>query len=296
MASDNPFLFVSHVSEDVDASSRIVDELERRGIRCWIAPRNVQAGKPFDDQIAEAIDQSRAMLLVFSERCNESDYIRREVTVAGEAGKIIIPFRIENAEPKRGLRVRLSDLHWIDGFVARERALDEVLRTVGTTTNQEATELQPETSGITPNREHPQHAPKENAPGNALGRLVSGALIVQGGLRALITFYLWNKVALIKPSDAWLPFFALSLLLSACTIAVALGAANQSRRAYLLAVILCAIGAAHDGFFFFATQSATDSLHFFTVIFDGMAAPFFVIYMLGAIYFGSELWRNWRTA
>lgn len=120
------FLFVSHVSEDRPAAMEIVEELERRGIKCWIAPRDVRPGQPFDDEIADAIERSRAMLLVFSDLCNESEYIRREVTVAGESQKVIIPFRIEDAHPRRGLRVRLSDLHWIDGFAARERAIDEL--------------------------------------------------------------------------------------------------------------------------------------------------------------------------
>src|ERR1700731_4484329 len=128
MAGFGIFISVSHVSEDRSAAMQIVDELERRGVSCWIAPRDVGPGKPFDDEIADAIDASRAMLLIFSERCNESEYIRREVTVAGESQKIIIPFRIENAQPRRGLRVRLSDLHWIDGFVSRERAIDELAK------------------------------------------------------------------------------------------------------------------------------------------------------------------------
>ncbi|MGD0026303.1 MAG: SUMF1/EgtB/PvdO family nonheme iron enzyme [Xanthobacteraceae bacterium] len=123
------FLFVSHVSEDRSAAMAIVEELERRGVRCWIAPRDVRPGRPFDDEIADAIEASRAMLLIFSERCNASEYIRREVTVAGESQKVIIPFRIENAQPKHGLRVRLSDLHWIDGFASRERAIDELVKT-----------------------------------------------------------------------------------------------------------------------------------------------------------------------
>jgi hypothetical protein len=129
MTTPDIFLFVSHVSEDRSEATDIVAELERRGVRCWMAPRDVHPGKPFDDEIAEAIDASRAMLLIFSEHCNESEYIRREVTVAGEAGKVIIPFRIENVQPRKGLRVRLSDLHWIDGFVSRERAVDELVRT-----------------------------------------------------------------------------------------------------------------------------------------------------------------------
>jgi hypothetical protein len=130
MPAEDLFLFVSHVTEDRVAALQVVEELERRGIRCWITPRDVGAGKAYDDEIADAIYGSRALLLIFSEHCNSNQYIRREITVAGNAHKLIIPFRIENAEPKKGLAVRLSDLHWIDGFVAREKAIDEVLRTV----------------------------------------------------------------------------------------------------------------------------------------------------------------------
>lgn len=129
MTAPELFLFVSHVSEDRAAAMEVVEELERRGVRCWIAPRDVNPGKPYDNEIAAAIEISRAMLLIFSEHCNESDYIRREVTVAGESQKVIIPFRIENVQPRRGLRMRLSDLHWIDGFASRERAIDELVKT-----------------------------------------------------------------------------------------------------------------------------------------------------------------------
>jgi hypothetical protein len=130
MPDPDLFLFVSHVSEDRQAALEIVDELERRAVSCWIAPRDVHPGRPFDDEIVEAIEACRAMLLVFSDHCNEHEYIRREITVAGESHKVIIPFRLENAQPRRGLRVRLSDLHWIDGFVSRERAIDQVVREI----------------------------------------------------------------------------------------------------------------------------------------------------------------------
>lgn len=79
MRSDDFFLFVSHVSEDERAALQVVHELERKGVRCWIAPRDVRAGVPFDDEIADAIEQCRAMLLIFSNRCNDNEYIRREL-------------------------------------------------------------------------------------------------------------------------------------------------------------------------------------------------------------------------
>jgi formylglycine-generating enzyme required for sulfatase activity len=129
MSSSEVFLFVSHVNEDSAAALEIVGKLEQRGIRCWIAPRDVRAGSRFDDEIADALDACRAMLLIFSEKCNQSEYIRREVTVAGESGKDIIPIRIEkDARPLRGLRVRLSTLHWIDGFISHEHVIDELVR------------------------------------------------------------------------------------------------------------------------------------------------------------------------
>ena len=85
MAESEPFLFVSHVTEDRVAALKIVDELERRGIPCWIAPRNIEPGKPFDDEIAAALDRCRAMLLVFSDQCNESEYIRRAARLPSPA-------------------------------------------------------------------------------------------------------------------------------------------------------------------------------------------------------------------
>jgi hypothetical protein len=163
MTSPDLYLFVSHVTEDRAAALQIVGELERRGVRCWIAPRNVRAGNPFDDEIAEAIDNCRAMLLIFSERCNDSPYIRREVTVAGEANKIVIPFRIENAQPKKGLRVRLADLHWIDAFVAREQAIDEVLKTLAPVADKEPP-AHPIESKVSP----PQAVQAEQQRGRAL--------------------------------------------------------------------------------------------------------------------------------
>jgi formylglycine-generating enzyme required for sulfatase activity len=129
MSSSEVFLFVSHVNEDSAAALEIVGKLEQRGLRCWIAPRDVRPGSRFDDEIADALDACRAMLLIFSKKCNESEYIRREVTFAGESGKDIIPIRIEkDARPLRGLRVRLSTLHWIDGSISHEHVIDELAR------------------------------------------------------------------------------------------------------------------------------------------------------------------------
>ena len=161
MPDPNLFLFVSHIRDDRQAALEIVDELERRGVSCWIAPRDVRPGKPFDDEIAEAIEGSRALLLIFSDHCNEHEYIRREITVAGESHKVIIPFRIEDAQPRHGLRVRLSDLHWIDGFVSRERAIDQVVRAIDPARVQQQEEERRRAEGERRQREEEQQPYQE---------------------------------------------------------------------------------------------------------------------------------------
>jgi len=206
MADTHPILFVSHVSEDRAAALEIVNELERRGVPCWIAPRNVQPGHPFDDEIVAALDHCRAMLLIFSEHCNESEYIRREVTVAGENRKVIIPFRIEDVQPRRGLRVRLSDLHWIDGFIAREQAIDELVKRFAPSAplpfgvpprTPEPAEMPDGASGSTPARQ-PQPIVAANAPMNyraAIGGV--GVLAVVGIVAAM---WFWSGGSGTKPA------------------------------------------------------------------------------------------------
>jgi len=125
-----PRLVVSHVEEDAQAAGRIVKKLERFGVACWIAPRDITAGDPFDVQVFDAIKRCSAVLLVFSERCNASSWVHREVTVADAAGKRVIPFRIEDACPEGGLALRLAALHHVDGFAGIDQAVCEVLRTL----------------------------------------------------------------------------------------------------------------------------------------------------------------------
>lgn len=51
--------------------------LESRGIRCWIAPRDIIPGEDWGAAIIDAIKDARAMVLVFSSHSNESDQIKR---------------------------------------------------------------------------------------------------------------------------------------------------------------------------------------------------------------------------
>ena len=61
-----PLIFLSYSSRDKMVADAICSRLENQGIRCWIAPRDVNPGADYSDQIAEALELSTAMVMVFS--------------------------------------------------------------------------------------------------------------------------------------------------------------------------------------------------------------------------------------
>jgi len=60
--STKPLTFVSHSSKDKLVANAICARLENQGIRCWIAPRDVDPGRDYSDQIAEALENSATIL------------------------------------------------------------------------------------------------------------------------------------------------------------------------------------------------------------------------------------------
>ena len=91
--------FISYSSKDKTAADAACAVLERAGIRCWIAPRDIRPGGEYGAAIIDAIDQCRAMVLIFSSSANASHQISREIERAVAKSVPIVPVRIENMAP-----------------------------------------------------------------------------------------------------------------------------------------------------------------------------------------------------
>ena len=59
-------VFVSYASQDVPVADAIVAALEKNGLKCWIAPRDVKPGTVYADAIIRAINEAKALVLVLS--------------------------------------------------------------------------------------------------------------------------------------------------------------------------------------------------------------------------------------
>jgi hypothetical protein len=115
-SSDAPVLFISYSAKDKPTAEAMCATLERRAIRCWIAPRDIIPGREWGEAIIDGISQCRIMVLVFSGHSNESAQVRREVERAVSKGLIIIPFRIEDVPMAKPLEYFLSSSHWLDAL------------------------------------------------------------------------------------------------------------------------------------------------------------------------------------
>lgn len=108
--------FVSYSSKDKTAADAACVILESAGIRCWIAPRDIRAGREYGAAIIDAIDQSRVMVLIFSSNANESPQIHREIERAVSKGVLIVPVRIEEVTPTKSMEYFLGSIHWLDAL------------------------------------------------------------------------------------------------------------------------------------------------------------------------------------
>jgi hypothetical protein len=109
-------VFVSYSSRDKATADAVCATLESRGIRCWIAPRDVMGGTDWGEAIVKAIRGCRVMVLVFSSHANQSPQVRREVQRAFERGLTVIPLRVEDVAPVESLEYYIGPVHWLDAL------------------------------------------------------------------------------------------------------------------------------------------------------------------------------------
>ena len=95
MTDASPFdVFVSYSHKDKPSADAVCAGLESAGIRCWIAPRDIDAGTEWAEGIMMGLNRCRVMVLIFSANANQSHQVRREVERAVNREMVILPFRI----------------------------------------------------------------------------------------------------------------------------------------------------------------------------------------------------------
>jgi TolB-like protein/Tfp pilus assembly protein PilF len=107
-------VFVSYASQDAAVADTIVEALERRGVKCWIAPRDVIPGEFYAHAIVGAINATQIVLVVLTGNAVGSPHVLREIERASAKRHPLVSFRIDTASLPAGLEYFLSASHWLD--------------------------------------------------------------------------------------------------------------------------------------------------------------------------------------
>ena len=130
LLNPNQNIFVSFSKQDQAAALEILGRIEATDLKCWISCRDVPRGRDYQDAIVDALDQSGAMILVFSNNANKSEEIKRELALASAKRLFVLPVRIENADPTKGFKYQLATRQYIDLFEDREKNMALIVDTL----------------------------------------------------------------------------------------------------------------------------------------------------------------------
>jgi hypothetical protein len=90
-------VFVSHASADRDVAVALTSGLRDEGLEVWLAVDDIHAGENYAEEIFAALVASDAVVVVLSRPAIESPHVKREINLAIDRRKRILPFSREVA-------------------------------------------------------------------------------------------------------------------------------------------------------------------------------------------------------
>ena len=116
-------IFVSYAAVDKEKVQKLVKMLTGCGFVTWTDGHGITPGRTWRSQIVEAITTADVVILILSERSAMSQNVRKEIDIAEEARRPILPVEIESVIVPRELMYQLAGLQRIrmEGVDAEER-------------------------------------------------------------------------------------------------------------------------------------------------------------------------------
>ncbi|MDC0309635.1 TIR domain-containing protein [bacterium] len=126
-----------------------MDKLRERGLNIWIDQEGIHGAKLWSQEIVNAIESSKVFILFASTKAFHSKNVTKELALASESDKHILPIFIEDAEIPAAMKYQLAGIqHLVHEQGQTEQTADNILRTLGNLDIQSA-EPQP-TAAVTP--------------------------------------------------------------------------------------------------------------------------------------------------
>jgi TIR domain-containing protein len=126
-------VFISYTTKNWSIADRLRATLERNGVRCWIASRDIPAGFAWPERIVTAMSESAAALFIVSKDAYRSGNMAHELELADGGNVPILPIRLDTSPLQGPFKYFLSNKQWLDledGSPERYEAVVSAVRAV----------------------------------------------------------------------------------------------------------------------------------------------------------------------
>ena len=112
---------------DSDKADEIVNILKQMKLNIWIDRTGEYSGRNYKSVIVNTIKQSHIVLFLSSENSNKSENVIKEVSVAVEFKKMIIPIMLDNTPYADSITYDLTGIDYVNYEKEKEQLERKVL-------------------------------------------------------------------------------------------------------------------------------------------------------------------------
>ena len=123
-------VFISYNSEQFEAAGWVRSVLETNGISCWMAPADIPGGSSYAAEIPVAIANCRVFVVVLTEKAQQSKWVPKELDLAVNSGKVIMPFMLEQFQLRDDFNFYLSNVQRYTAYENKVKAMEKMVREI----------------------------------------------------------------------------------------------------------------------------------------------------------------------
>jgi hypothetical protein len=130
-------VFISYSSIDQLQAETVRGVLEKNGIPCWMAPRDIPGGSNYTKEIPVAIRGCQVFVLILSENAQNSHWVLKELDSAVNLGKVILPFMLEDCQLNDEFNFLLTGAQRYSAYQKKAEAMETLISRIRAITDAE---------------------------------------------------------------------------------------------------------------------------------------------------------------
>ena len=191
----NSEVFISYASKDRERILHLVERLESAGVSVWIDQMSIEGATMWSQEIVSAIRNCKVLILAISGNSADSKNVVKELALASEGQKNILPVYLESAEIPESMAYQLAGIQRVDFFEGQEeigqQSVIRALSKLGVTVSEEASTAAGESKRSSQGASHAatsEVAKSEKAAWSKIAAAVGGVAVLAAGI-----FFLGNR-------------------------------------------------------------------------------------------------------